>query len=297
MSTGVASAAAAARMPVLRAAPSSLTLKRACRVVCARVPSPSAQCCMRVASAHGRMHASARRSMRASRSIARSVLQIEHSSIDHAIFSCDQIRLRVQSDVKFGCSIRWSNKRRSITELNSDSRPQLFLVKHTRRLASRTILFCGLAPAGNSVHAAASTLVCKRTRQVETVQQGLSSCTLPRLLNAGLAPAFAHSRGLSLRVSRLDVAPVPRRSRRHLLQSSALRPDHRSAHARVLAPSDTRRPGFISVSGFRPERSALHSDLRLKRFSGSVAAPVLPHAPMNSPAASRAGFPSQPSAS
>jgi hypothetical protein len=55
----------------------------------------------------------------------------------------------------------------------------------------------------------------------------------------------------------------------------------------------SRRTEFISVSGSRPERTALHSDSRLKRLSGYVAAPELPHAPMNSPAAFRAGFPSQ----
>jgi hypothetical protein len=65
-------------------------------------------------------------------------------------------------------------------------------------------------------------------------------------------------------------------------------PAHRSSPARCTE--------FISVSGLCPERSALFSDLRLKRTSGSAAAPELPHAPMNSPAAFRAGFPSQPSA-
>jgi hypothetical protein len=62
------------------------------------------------------------------------------------------------------------------------------------------------------------------------------------------------------------------------------------ARADFLVPRNTE---FISVSGSRPERTALHSDTRLKRLSGYVAAPELPHAPMNSPAAFRAGFPSQ----
>lgn len=43
------------------------------------------------------------------------------------------------------------------------------------------------------------------------------------------------------------------------------------------------RTEFISVSGFRAERSALCSDLRLKRISGVVAATEHPYAPMNSP--------------
>jgi hypothetical protein len=63
-----------------------------------------------------------------------------------------------------------------------------------------------------------------------------------------------------------------------------------NARADFLVPRNTE---FISVSGVRPERTALHSDTRLKRLSGYVAAPELPHAPMNSPAAFRAGFPSQ----
>jgi hypothetical protein len=56
-----------------------------------------------------------------------------------------------------------------------------------------------------------------------------------------------------------------------------------------------RRAEFISVSGQRTDRSALRSDLRLKRTSGLVAATEHPHAPMNSPGfatAAIAGFPS-----
>jgi len=169
------------------------------------------------------------------------VREIEHSSFDHAFFSCDQIRLRVKSDLKFGCSISLINKRRSITELNSDSRPQHFIVKSNRRQASRTIRFCGVVPPSVS--------------GLETLPAAAASKSFRHpssKLNAGFAPAFAFA--------------------------------HR--------PARLRGTEFISVSGLCPERSALHSDLRLKRTSGSAAAPELPHAPMNSPDACRAGFPS-----
>src|SRR5512135_1301918 len=53
-----------------------------------------------------------------------------------------------------------------------------------------------------------------------------------------------------------------------------------------------RRPGFISVSGQCAARSALFSDLRLKRISGVVAATEHLRAPMNGPndPPDRAGF-------
>ncbi len=198
-----------------------------------------------------------------SRANAKDVRQIEHSSIDHVIFSCDQIRLRVQSDLKFGCSISLINKRRSITELNSDSRPSHFIVKPIRRLASRTLRFCGGAPS-------------------------LKLPAAPTALQA--APAFASH------LSSASPARASRAAAERLLPSSrVLRTSSVTPPARLL-PTPARRTEFISVSGLCPERSALHSDLRLKRTSGSVAAPELPHAPMNSPAAFRAGFPSQPSA-
>ena len=47
-----------------------------------------------------------------------------------------------------------------------------------------------------------------------------------------------------------------------------------------------RRAEFISVSGQCAARSALSSDLRIKRISGGVAATEHLHAPMNSPAGS-----------
>ena len=53
--------------------------------------------------------------------------------------------------------------------------------------------------------------------------------------------------------------------------------------ARAVPFFAARGAEFISVSGHRTDRSALVSDLRLKRTSGLVAATELPHAPMNSP--------------
>jgi len=46
-----------------------------------------------------------------------------------------------------------------------------------------------------------------------------------------------------------------------------------------------RRAGFISVSGQCAARSALNSDMRIKRISGGVAATEHLRAPMNSPTA------------
>jgi len=207
------------------------------------------------------------------RSNVRSVREIEHSSIDHAFFSCDQIRLRVKSNLKFGCSISLINKRRSITELNSDSRPQHFIVKQNRRQAYRTLRFCGLVPAPNSAAG---------RNPDQSLKQ--SQFTLSRSSNAGYSPAFALGSALY---------SFPRITPDLLPQAAQCA---RLTNARGIQRLAARGTEFISVSGLCPERSALHSDLRLKRFSGSAAAPVLPHAPMNSPAASCAGFPSQLSA-
>ncbi|MDZ7651197.1 MAG: hypothetical protein U5L03_00825 [Burkholderiaceae bacterium] len=203
------------------------------------------------------------------RSMRESVREIEHSSNDHAFFSCDQIRLRVKRDLKFGCSISLINKRRSTTELNSDSRPQHFIVKRKRRLASRTLRFCGVVPTLKSESD------CAKSKTVTGAQRLF--CVSP---DAGFAPAFVFRRDFRAGLrSPLDRIPPA--------SASADR-----AIARGLTPPAARGTAFISVSGLCPERSALHSDLRLKRFSGSVAAPELPHAPMNSPAAHCAGFPS-----
>jgi hypothetical protein len=103
------------------------------------------------------------------------VEEIEHSSNDRAENSCDPIRLRVQSDLTFGCSIRWTNKRRSITELNTDSHSRQLIVSENRRKKDGTLRFCGVVP---SLEAKPSDAICK----------------LPlRLLipDAGFAPAFS----------------------------------------------------------------------------------------------------------
>ncbi len=87
-------------------------------------------------------------------------------------------------------------------------------------------------------------------------------------------------------------------------QSKQLSPDQTDAgtlpafflRAPVLFAFRARRAEFISVSGQCAARSALNSDLRIKRSSGGAAATEHLRAPMNSPAAvlPRAGFPSQP---
>jgi hypothetical protein len=168
----------------------------------------------------------------------RSVRKIEHSSMNRVEISCDPIRLRVKSDLKFGCSIRWSNKRRSITELNSDSHSKNLIVSTKGRHANETKQSCVVVPP---------------TKQASRKPRSPSSP------NAGAMPAFV-----------------------------------------LCTPASRGVPGagFISVSGYRPDRSALHSDMRpSKRTSGSAAATEPLHAPMNSPKVSRSaasrGFPFQ----
>lgn len=162
----------------------------------------------------------------------RDVLEIEHTSMLRAETSCDPMCLRVQNALRFGCSIRWSNKRRSITELNSDSQSSSPKVTHQGRHSSKTLRSCGPAPASEIQRFAAS--------------PSRPACFV-FLRNAGSVPAFAFARS----------SPPPR----------------------LLA----RGTEFISVSGRRAARSALRSDLRLKRTSGVEAATPQPHAPMNSP--------------
>jgi hypothetical protein len=207
---------------------------------------------------------------RAHRSMRRSVRKIEHSSIDHAISSCDQIRLRVKSDLKFGCSISVINKRRSTTELNPDSRPQHLIVKLNRRLPSRTLRFCGVVPSDESPASPRS----NRPSPLPSKRSAPAFFPTPASCRR-----FA-SRPMLLSL-RHGLAQPPSASVERLARLSLARSDTAIA---------ARRTEFISVSGLCPERSALHSDLRLKRFSGSAAAPELPHAPMNSPDAHAPGF-------
>ena len=102
----------------------------------------------------------------------RSVRKIEHSSMNRAEFSCGPIRLRVQSDLKFGCSIRWSNKRRSITELNSDSHSKTFIVSTKGRHTNETQRSWVVVPSSN---------------------QAALPQRFPSSSNAGHAPAFVES--------------------------------------------------------------------------------------------------------
>jgi hypothetical protein len=203
---------------------------------------------MCVVHAAGALNASFERST--ARSLELHVKNFEHSSIDHAKKSCDPICLRVKRKLKFGCSISWSNKQRSITELNSDSHSKQFIVKNSRRQSSRTLRSCGSAPSAKSP---LSSKAC----------QARSS-----LQSAGFPPAFLH------RASSGATAPAFFRP--------ALLVDARRMRPRA-SPRAWRRAEFISVSGFCADRSALRSDLRLKRTSGPAAATVLPRAPMNSP--------------
>ena len=82
-------------------------------------------------------------------------------------------------------------------------------------------------------------------------------------------------------------APSPKRQRSNLSSSLPEFANAGPAPAFSLRAASASRPArravFISVSGFRADRSALCSDQRLKRFSGLAAATVPPHAPMNSP--------------
>jgi hypothetical protein len=189
----------------------------------------------------------ARASMRPDVRKRSGVEKIERCSIDHAENSCDPIRLRVQSEPPFGCSIRWTNKRRSITELNSDSHSQRFIVKAGRRKTDGTLGSCGVAPAlKRDAFCAESGLSFRST------QQRFSDF----LRNAGPAPAFC--------------LPAAAASRPRL-------PAYATRQRGVA-----RRTEFISVSGQCSDRSAHNSDLRLKRTSGGAAATQPPRAPMNS---------------
>jgi len=90
--------------------------------------------------------------------------------------------------------------------------------------------------------------------------------------SCGVVPA--PKPGLSLAAKRSSLSSFPNAGR---VLAFSLR-------ARRLFPAPLRRAEFISVSGLRPDRSALCSDMRpSKRTSGVAAATVHPHAPMNSP--------------
>lgn len=172
----------------------------------------------------------------------KAVRQIAHTSTLQAENSCDLIRLRVKSDLKFGCSMRWSNKQRSIAELNSDSHSKKSTVKNKGRQHTKTTRSCGFAPSAIF-------------GPTQRVPNGLSAAF------ATAVPAFTSP----------------------LLRHAGFLPASDSARLSHLPHELARRAEFISVSGSRAARSALRSDLRLKRTSGPVAATPQLHAPMNSP--------------
>lgn len=180
----------------------------------------------------------------------RIALKKSNSSRDHGVEnSCSSIFLRVQSGHRVRRSMRWSNKQPSTSELNSDSFSSSLLVNDKRRITYETTRSCGVAPTLKKV--------ASRFRSTLQTQQDFTN-------NAGLCAGvfcFRHPEHSSAR--HLDA------------------PQHRLIRARL--PRPPMRTEFISVSGFRTDRSALRSDLRLKRISGPVAATGHPYAPMNSP--------------
>lgn len=138
----------------------------------------------------------------------------------------------------------WSNKQPSTSELNSDSFSSSRIVKSSRRKNDKTIWSCGFASS------------------LETVSKTSYS-------PSGVATGFIANAGLGAGV--------------FLFRTSHRVLSGRAMFRRAAAARGSTRTEFISVSGFRADRSALRSDLRLKRTSGPVAATGHPYAPMNSP--------------
>jgi hypothetical protein len=157
--------------------------------------------------------------------------QITHNSFIDAKNSCDQFRLRVKSEPFIGSSIdvvaRCSSRRRSNTELTTDSHSRTLNAEDQAPKHSETPRSWGIVPAAKP-----------------TLSAKLSKLVFP-LPNAGNHPAF-------------------------FLRANFMQPV-------------ARRAEFISVSGQCAARSALSSDMRIKRISGGVAATEHLRAPMNSP--------------
>jgi hypothetical protein len=167
----------------------------------------------------------------------------------HAEFSCASISLRVKSGHRVRRSMCWSNKQPSTSELNSDSISSSLLVNDKRRSCYETIRSCGVAPALKK----AAPLSPSKPKTPHRPDQ-----------NAGLRAGV-----FSVRLPGFSFARDSHAQPHRLI---------RARFARAPVPTE-----FISVSGFRTDRSALRSDLRLKRISGPVAATGHPYAPMNSP--------------
>lgn len=181
----------------------------------------------------------------------RSALKKSNSSRDHVEEnSCSSISFRVKSDHRVRRSMRWSNKQPSTSDLNSDRFSSPLLVNDKRRSAFKTTRSCGVAPTLKKLASLAPSL--------------LNSSRHRMTPNAGLRAGVFSFQPWGFSFARVTYAPR-----------------HRPAAAQLArAPMRTE---FISVNGFRTDRSALRSDLRLKRISGPVAATGHPYAPMNSP--------------
>ena len=183
----------------------------------------------------------------------KTVGQITHNSFNAHETSCDECSLRVKSEPFIGSVIDVDViafieciERRSHTELTSDSHSRPATAEDQAPKQHGTPVSRGTVPAEKSAMPAdrgKARLSPPIFRRVESSTSGFF------LRNAGSipnAPAF------SLRA-------IP-----------------------VCLPV-ARRPGFISVSGQCAARSALSSDMRIKRISGGVAATEHLRAPMNSP--------------
>ena len=164
--------------------------------------------------------------------------------------SCSSISLRVKSGHCVRRSMRWSNKQPSTSDLNSDRFSSPILVNDKRRSAFKTIRSCGVAPTLKKLALQADSL--------------LKRSPLPSTQDAGPGAGVFCFRSHDSSPARAPAAPR-----------------HRS---RAASPSRVPvRTEFISVNGLRTDRSALRSELRLKRISGPAAATGHPYAPMNSP--------------
>ena len=183
---------------------------------------------------------------------ARIALKKSNTSTVHAAENSCVVRvLRVQSAHREERSMCWSNKQPSTSELNADCHSSKFLVKRDRRLRFKATLSCGVAPSSKSASSPTALSVLKRVHA--STNAGLA---------AGVFFASFPSSAVSFAASASTVAS-------------------RSARASLRTAGSLTE--FISVSGFRADRSALRSDLRLKRISGPAAATGHPYAPMNSP--------------
>jgi len=183
--------------------------------------------------------------------------QITHNSFNAHETSCDECSLRVKSEPfissvidvdAFEISEQIINciELRSHTELTTDSHSRPATAEDHAPKQHGTPVSRGTVPAEKSA-------VPADRGKAPTVKSPIF-CAKPSTLAAFLRNAglVSHSPAFSLRANPVCL-PV------------------------------ARRPGFISVSGQCAARSALSSDMRIKRISGGVAATEHLRAPMNSP--------------